>query len=76
MLQATYGMQCRECGAKMYLDDCDYAFKGKHDDYWECPHCQTSCIVQIRFGQRFREFWHSENNGVKDEVIKYEIKFK
>jgi len=69
-------MICRECGAKMRLDDVDYDFKGKYDNYWVCDNCQTSCIEEVRFSQRFREHWHSENDGVKDETIKYNIQRK
>lgn len=66
-------MICRECGAKMYLDDKDFDFKGKYDDYWNCPECQTSCIEEVRFSKPYRELWHSENDGVvKDYVIKCE----
>ena len=54
----------------MYLDDKDFDFKGKYDNYWNCPNCQTSCIEEVRFSKRFRECWHSENDGVKDEIIK------
>lgn len=64
-------MICKECGTKMYLDDKDYDFKGKYDNYWECPNCQTSCIEEVRFSKRFKERWHSENTGVKDSIIKY-----
>lgn len=67
-------MICRECGAKMYLDDKDFNFKGNYDDYWNCEECQTSCIEEVRFGQSFREIWHSENNNeVKDYTIKHKI---
>ncbi|MBE6645010.1 MAG: hypothetical protein E7612_06505 [Ruminococcaceae bacterium] len=64
-------MKCRECGATMYLDCKDYGFKGKYDNYWNCPDCQTSCIEEVRFSKTQRELWHSENNGVKDEIVKY-----
>ena len=37
-------MICRQCGATMYLDDKDFDFKGKYDNYWNCPNCQTSLI--------------------------------
>ena len=60
----------------MYLDDEVFDFKGKYDRYWNCPKCLTSCIEEVRFSQRFRELWHSENDGVKDEVIKYPIEIK
>lgn len=67
-------MFCKECGAKMYLDDKDANFKGNYDNYWCCEKCQTSCIEQVRFGQSFKEIWHSEENGVKDYGIKHQIK--
>jgi hypothetical protein len=68
-------MICKECEAIMYLDDRDYDFKGKYDNYWNCPNCQTSCIEEVRFSKRYRELWHSENNNeVKDYVIKHSIK--
>ena len=68
-------MICKECGAKMYLDDKDTNFKGNYDNYWCCESCQTSCLEQVRFGQSFKEIWHSENNDqVKDYTIKHQIK--
>ena len=68
-------MICRECGAKMYVDDRDEQFKGCEDIYWSCTDCQTSCIEEIRFSQSFKEIWHSENNDeVKDYEIKHQIK--
>lgn len=63
---------CRECGSEMYLDDKDINFKGNYDNYWNCKNCQTSCIEQVRFSQRWKEIWHSENN---DEVKDYEFKY-
>ena len=67
-------MQCRECGSKMYLDDKDFNFKGCYDNYSCCEQCQTSCIEEVRFSQRFKEIWHSENNNtVKDYEFKYNI---
>jgi len=57
----------------MYLDDTDYKFEGNYDDYWNCEECQTSCIEEVRFGQTYKEIWHSENN---DEVKDYEIRHK
>ena len=70
-------MKCKECGAEMFLDDKDYNFKGNYDNYWCCEddNCLTSCIEEVRFGQSFKEIWHSENNDeVKDYVIKHNIK--
>lgn len=64
------GMICKECGSKMYLDDKDFNFKGNFDNYWCCEKCQTSCIEQVRFARPFKELWHSENDGVKDYVIR------
>ena len=61
---------CKECGAKMYLDDRDFNFKGNYDNYWCCEECQTSCIEQVRYGRPFKEIWHSENNVVKDYTIR------
>lgn len=65
---------CKECGSRMYLDDKDFKFKGCYDNYWNCENCQTSCIEELRFGQSFRELWHSENgDNVKDYEIKHKI---
>lgn len=58
----------------MYLDDVDKNFKGNYDYYWNCSNCMTSVIQEVRFGQSFKEIWHSENdNIVKDYVIKHKI---
>lgn len=65
-------MICRYCGAQMRLDDTDYNFKGCYDKYFECPNCESSCKVVVRFSKIQREEWHSENSGdVKDEVVRY-----
>lgn len=70
-------MLCRECGSKMFLDDKDIHFKGNRDNYWYCESCQTGCTEQVRFGQSFKEIWHSENGGeVKDYTIKHNIERK
>lgn len=63
-------MNCKECGKPMILDDRDFNFKGCYDNYWNCENCQTSCIEQVRFGESFKEIWHSENVLVKDCTIK------
>ena len=67
-------MICKECGSKMFVDTQDRHFKGNYDVYWSCEKCQTSCVEEIRFGQPFKENWHSENDGVKDYVIKHQLK--
>lgn len=67
-------MNCKECDATMYVDDIDHRFEGCKDIYYNCPNCRTSCIVEVRWSQRFRELWHSENDGVKDYVIKHKIR--
>lgn len=75
--QINQKMICKECGSDMYLDDQDYNFKGNYNNYWNCEKddCLTSCIEQVRFGQSFKEEWHSENNNeVKDYVVKHNIK--
>lgn len=63
-------MICRECGSKMYEDDRDTRWKDNFDIYWNCEKCQTGCIAEYRFGRPFREIWHSENEGVKDYIVK------
>ncbi len=58
----------------MYIDGRERRFNGNEDIYWNCTECQTSCIEEIRFRQRFRELWHSENNNhVKNYIIKHKI---
>lgn len=67
-------MKCIECGEEMRIDCKDKNFKGNYDLYWVCDNCQTGCIEEIRFSQRYREIWHSEKNGkVKDYEKKYRI---
>lgn len=63
-------MKCKECDTSMYLDDTDIIKRKSKDEYWNCPHCKTSCIVEYRCGLLMGENWHTENNGnVKDEYI-------
>ena len=63
-------MICNECGSTMVLDDRDFNFKGNFDNYWNCSKCATSCIQEVRYGKAFKEIWHSENNGVRDYIIR------
>lgn len=66
---------CEECGNDMYVDDVDYRFDGCYDVYYACTCCNTSCITQVRFGQKFKENWHTENDGkVREWEHKYKIK--
>lgn len=67
-------MVCKECNATMYVDDRYKKVNGYEDIYYNCPKCQTSCIVEVRQSQLFAEFWHSENEGVKDYIIKHKIR--
>ena len=76
LTMAKTTMICKECGAEMRLDDKDFNFKGNYDNYWCCDSCETSCTEQVRFGQSFKEDWHSENNGVKEYTIKHQIERK
>lgn len=70
-------MTCKYCNSEMRIDDRDKRFKGCLDVYWICDNCTGSCIEEIRFSQRYRELWHSENNNeVKDEIIKHKIDTK
>lgn len=55
----------------MYEDDKDYRFRGNYDVYYECEQCYTSCVLQVRYNKKHKEIWHSENNKVKDYIIKY-----
>ena len=67
---------CRYCGTQMYQDDVDYRFKGNADIYWGCPVCNASCIEELRFGQKFKERWRCDKNGVKNKVLKFKIDTK
>ena len=64
---------CRYCNTEMYQDDVDFNFKGNYDIYWQCPNCQTSCIEEVRFAQKFKERWRTEENGLKYQVLKFKI---
>jgi len=51
-------MQCKNCDAKMRLDDVDYNFKGNQDNYWICDNCGTGCFEKIRYGKScYKEFY-------------------
>lgn len=67
-------MKCRECGSEMYLDDEDRKFKGCYDKYWNCEKCQTSCIEEVRFNQRFKERWYSgSENNEREYIVRHKI---
>ena len=63
-------MVCRECGAKMRLDDVDGFFNRTCDKYWVCDLCVTSCIEEIRNGVSVNQIWYTENDFPSlDEIL-------
>lgn len=62
-------MKCRECSGNMYLDDKDIHSKGNFDRYWNCESCMTGCVEKVMGGKPVKEYWHSENDVVKDYEI-------
>lgn len=64
---------CEECGHVMHVDDVDYRFNGCYDVYYVCTNCDTSCMQEVRFGQKFKENWHTENN---ETIMDWEHKYR
>lgn len=54
-------MVCRECGARMRLDDRDGFSKENCENYWVCDTCVTSCNEIVRRGVSVSQDWHTEN---------------
>lgn len=50
-------MVCRYCNKHMILDDMDFRFKGCYDSYFLCEHCNSTCILSIRFNMPYKELW-------------------
>lgn len=51
---------CPVCNMPMYLDDVDYDFQGKQDEYWCCDNlnqindkdkCYYGAFVKVRYGK-------------------------
>lgn len=47
---------CPSCNVPMILDDVDYDFEGKQDEYWICPRiengsCEHGAFVKVRYGK-------------------------
>ena len=42
---------CKNCGKEMILDDVDYDFEGKQDEYWICRECPEGVFVKVRYGK-------------------------
>lgn len=64
-------MECRICGRVMRLDDRDSCSNFNVDKYWVCSNCSTSCIEEIRGGRPFKEYWHTENDRVRNFTVNY-----
>lgn len=67
-------MLCEKCKSEMVRDDKDERFRGCFDLYMVCPNCDTSCIVEFRWNQKFRELWRSSVNGEEEWIYKFNIK--
>lgn len=65
-MRRTYLKQkpvCKTCGKEMILDDVDYDFEGKQDEYWLCETCFDSVFVKVRYGKVCKaEYSKGENN--------------
>ena len=42
---------CKYCNTPMERDDTDFHFRGCKDEYWVCPHCNSSAFVKVRYGE-------------------------
>lgn len=48
---------CPKCKKEMELDDIDFDFPGKQNNYWLCNKCHSSAFDKIRYGKLWkREF--------------------
>lgn len=55
---------CKLCNHYLYLDDIDYDFIGKQDEYWLCSHCTASMTVYVRYNKVYGiTFNQGEENG-------------
>ena len=43
--------KCKKCDTYFYLDDIDYDFEGKQDEYWVCPCCNSTMKVMVRYSK-------------------------
>lgn len=69
-------MICKECGFEMILDNVDYDYIGKYDDYFNCNNCTTSCRLEVRFNKKHREVWKTTTNGkTRTYIVKHNSRY-
>ena len=57
----AYVKTCPLCGAKLDIDDIDYSFKGKQDEYSIC----NACHYDFRFYIRYGSLWKYDKTPLK-----------
>lgn len=50
-------LRCIKCDCLMRLDDIDFCFTGKQDNYWICDECHCGAVEKIRYNKRFAVDW-------------------
>ena len=57
-------MKCVKCGTGMILDDEDYNFKGRFDQYLICPNCRVSGFRKVRYNKCILEEQYNNEGKV------------
>ncbi len=56
--------KCKYCNNYLVLDDIDYDFEGKQDEYWECDKCGASMRVKVKYSKVYGIAWFKgDRNG-------------
>ena len=56
-------VKCPNCDMAMLLDDIDYDFDGKQDNYYQCS-CGIAAYEQIRFKKPFSITFYDLNGNI------------
>lgn len=60
MKNLRFDVKCAKCGTSMDFDDRDFNFIGNFDNYYICPKCQTSCVMQVRYNRPVNLDYYNE----------------
>lgn len=50
--------KCKNCDKEMNVDDIGYYFEGCQDEFWICPHCDTTVYIKVRYNHICKSVWH------------------
>jgi len=76
MKNLRFDIKCARCNTSMDFYNQDFNFKDNYDNYYTCPKCKTSCLMQVRYNRPINLDYYSEEYYDGDGEAEFEKHIK